>query len=531
MSLSGGLDATGWPRLARLSLRTSRRRLVGWPVVTGLLVWVTADAIPKVYDTAPARAAYAATAGESAATRVFNGRGYGLDTVGGITAYELGFYTLVVFPVVALHLAIHLTRTQETQGRFDLLAAARLGRTAPLVSACVVLAGVLGLASVLSLVGLLAEGFGAGSWWYAGALLLQLLAMAALGLVVAEVSSDSQSAHGWGLAVLGVLFLVRAVIDGLGASPTWLTPLGWFAEVRAFGEPRVWPLVAYAVLTVVLVLAATQLNLHRDLGGGLVDPSPGPATAPRRLGSPVGLTLRLSRGAWLGWTAATVVWGFAIGVIAREMRDLVESNPEMTAMLGSQGADPEDLMISVGGFFVALLALGAVVQLVVRLAGEESTGRLGLVLASPVGRARWWLGASLTVLTAGAALLALAAVALGLGIWVGTGEAGGVATGIESAMAFLTAVLVCAALCLVLAAISPRLAGAGWAVFALVMTIDLLGATLKLPQRVIDSSPFALVGRPPIEPVSTTAVVGMGLVALALLAASTGLFTRRDLAR
>ena len=241
--------------------------------------------------------------------------------------------------------------------------------------------------------------------------------------------------------------------------------------------------------------------------------------------------MRLSRGAWLGWTAATVVWGFLIGVIAREMRELVESNPEMSTMLGAQGADPEDLMISVGGFFVALLALGAVVQLVVRLAGEESTGRLGLVLASPVGRARWWLGASLTVLAAGAVLLALSAVALGLGIWVGTGEASGVVTGIEVAMSFLTAVLVCAALCLVLAAVSPRLAGAGWAVFALVMTIDLLGATLKLPQRVIDSSPFALVGRPPIEPVSTTAVVGMGLVALALLAASTGLFTRRDLAR
>ncbi len=524
------VDATGWGRLARLSLRTSRRRLIGWPLVTGFLVWVTADAIPKVYDTAPARAAYAATAGESAATRVFNGRGYGLDTVGGITAYELGFYTLVVFPIVALHLAIHLTRTQETQGRFDLLAASRLGRTAPLASACAVLLLALGVASLLAMAGLLAEGFGTGSYWYAGALLLQLLAMAALGLVVAEVSSDSQSAHGWGLAVLGVLFGVRAVVDGLDVGATWLSPLGWFAEVRAFGEVQVWPLVAYALLIVVLVLAATQLNQRRDLGGGLVDPSPGPATAARGLGTPVGLTMRVSRGAWIGWTTATALWAFLIGVIAREMRELVESNPEMSTMLGAQGADPEDLMISVGGFFVALLALGALVQLIVRLAGEESSGRLGLVLAGPVGRGRWWLTSTLTVLASGCVLLLLAALALGVGIWVGTGEASGVGTGVEVAMSFITAVLLCAAVALVLSAASPRLAGLGWGVFAVVMTIDLLGATLNLPDWVVDNSPFALVGRPPIEPTSLTAVGVMGLLALVLVAVSTAMFTRRDLA-
>ena len=35
----------------------------------------------------------------------------------------------------------------------------------------------------------------------------------------------------------------------------------------------------------------------------------------------------------------------------------------------------------------------------------------------------------------------------------------------------------------------------------------------------------------PIEPVSTTAVLLMGLAAVALVAASTGIFARRDLAR
>ena len=39
------LDTTGWSRLARLSLRTSRRRLVGWPVAV-------ANAEPEAKDVA-----------------------------------------------------------------------------------------------------------------------------------------------------------------------------------------------------------------------------------------------------------------------------------------------------------------------------------------------------------------------------------------------------------------------------------------------------------------------------------------------
>lgn len=523
------VDTTGWPRLARLSLRTSRRRLVAWPLIVGFLVWVTADQIPKLYDTAQARAAYASTAGDSAATQIFNGRGYGLDSIGGITAYELGFYTIAVFPVIALHLAIHLTRTQEASGRFDLLAAARLGRTAPLVSAMVVLSGVLGVTSLLTLAGLLASGLGTGSWWYAAALLLELLAMAALGLVVAQVSSDGQGAHGLGLAVLGVMFLVRGVVDGADAGPTWLSPLAWFAEVRPFGSPQWWPLVAYAALTALLVGAAVALNVRRDLGSGLIAPAPGPATANPRLGTPVGLAVRLLRGPWVGWTVGAGVWAFLLGVIAREMRELFEGNPEMSAMLGEQGVDPEDLMISVGGFFVALLALGFIVQAVVRLAGEESTGRLGVVLSTRLSRTRWWLAAGSTALVAGGATLLLSGVALGVGIWVGTGEVAGVRTGIEVALAFLTALLLCGSLCLVLAAVSPRLAGGGWAVFGIVMTVDLLGVTLDLPGWVIDLSPFQRVGRPPIDPVSVSTVLVFALMTVALVGASAAIFRRRDL--
>ncbi len=525
------IDVTGWARLARLSLRTSRVRLLAWPAVIGFLVWVSADAVNSLYGDDPqARAAYQATA-SGAATRVFNGRGYALDTVGGITAYELGFYSLLVFPVVALHLAIHLTRTQETAGRFDLLTANQLGRTAPLVSAVVVLTLVIGLATGLTYVGLVVAGFDSGAVWYSGGLLLLLLSMAAVGLVVGEVATDGQGAHGWGLAVIGVLFLVRAIVDGFEADLTWLSPLGWFAEIRPFGEPQIWPLVGYALLAALLVGVAAVVNVRRDLGSGLIAPRRGPATAPPRLGTPAGLAVRLLRVTWLGWTFAAATWAFLVGAIAREMRDMIEGSPEMAAMLGAEGAEPEDLMISVGGFFVALLALGFVAHAMVRMAGEETSGRLGVVLSGRRSRASWWLGVSSTVLTLAVMLQLLGGLGLGLGLWVGTGDAGSVWKGVTLVAAFVTALLLAAALCLLLASVAARLAAVGWAIFALVMTIDFLGETLDLPDWAMELSPFQQVGRPPVEDVETMAVVVMGALAAVLLAASVLLFGRRDLAR
>lgn len=523
------VDTTGWGRLARLMVRTSRRRLAAWPVVMGLLVWATATSVVSVYGDAQSRAVYQATAGESAATRVFNGRGYGLDAIGGITAYELGFYTVLVFPVIALHLAIHLTRTQEAAGRVDLLTASRLGRTAPLVAAMVVLTGASAAAALLSAVGLLASGLGTGSIWYAAGLFLLLLSMAAVGLVVAQVATDGQGAHGVGLLVIGVLFLVRGVVDGLDAGPTWLSPLGWFAEIRPFSDPQVWPLPAYVGLTAGLVALAALVNVRRDLGSGLIEPRPGSATAPAWLGTPAGLSARLLRGVWLGWTLGTALWAAVLGVLSREMRDLIEANPEMGAALGAQGADPEDLMVSVGAFFIALLSLGFAAHAITRLGAEEAGGRLGVVLAQPVSRSAWWLGVASTVLSAAGLTLLVSGLALGVGLWIGTGETTSVSTGLWLGSVFMTALLLLAAVCLFLAAVSPRLAGAAWAVFALVMTLDFLGVTLDLPEWTLELSPFNRVGRPPLEPVETTNVVVMGFLALAVLGASLLVFRRRDL--
>ena len=238
-----GTPMTGLGRMTWLALRT------GWPgllatvaLVVGL-VTVTAGSIGALYPARADRLTYASTVGGSPATQAFNGRGFGLDTVGGITAYEVGFMGQLLFPALALWLAVRHTRREEEAGRTELVTSGRVGRLAPLLSAAVVLAGTVLVTGAAVLVGLVSTGLPlTGSAWYAAGVALVMGGFGSVGLLIAQLTQTTRSAHLIGLAVVTASFLVRAVVDGRTWAAVWLSPLGWLAEIRAFGEPQAWPL-------------------------------------------------------------------------------------------------------------------------------------------------------------------------------------------------------------------------------------------------------------------------------------------------
>ncbi len=148
----------GTGRLLAPQLRAAWRGLTFWLLAAAGAVVVTAWSITALYPGQEQREAYAAVAAASPTMDIFNGRGYDLTLMGGIASYEVGFMGLVLFPVVALHLAIRSTRRDEDAGRTDLVTAAPVGRSAPLCAAAaaialwltaVVAAGALGLQAVV----------------------------------------------------------------------------------------------------------------------------------------------------------------------------------------------------------------------------------------------------------------------------------------------------------------------------------------------------------------------------------------------
>lgn len=211
--------------MVRLGLRTGYVALLGWPVVAASCSGPPLRGVHNLYPDEAKRQAYQATIGTSPVSMAFNGRGYGLLTQGGITANEFGALGMLPLPVIAAHLAVRLTRTQEDAGRADLVSAAPIGRAAPLVAAALNVTGSILLTGALSVATLVGSGLPvAGSLRYGLALVLLMSAFLGVGLLAGQVAQAGRGAHGLAFGMIGACYLARALIDGRQVNATWLTP-------------------------------------------------------------------------------------------------------------------------------------------------------------------------------------------------------------------------------------------------------------------------------------------------------------------
>ncbi|XVX19690.1 ABC transporter permease [Actinomycetota bacterium] len=519
---------SGTTSLARVHIHGRWKGLVAWLALLVGLVVAIASSIKELYGAEEARLLYEQSMGLSPAVAAFNGRGYDLSTLGGITAYEVGFMGQLLIPLVLVHLAIQLTRHEEDSGRTELIRAGRVGVLAPLAAAALVLLGLVVLFVALGAAGLVALDLPAqGSLAYVASLGAFGLGYGALALLVAEISGEARTAYGLSLALVLGTFLVRALVDGRGWDAVWLTPMGWVAEARPWGEVRWWPYAAYALLVTVALVLAMAVARHRDLGAGVIGAAPGPATAKAGLGTPLGFAWRFTRGAFVGWLLGLVFWGGSIGSLSSEMADLVAHNPSVAAALGVER--PEYVFTVLAVLLTGIGAAALAVQGMTRLAAEESSGRAGLVLSARVSRQVVW-GAWVAVLALEAvALLLVGSAALGVSTVWAMDDAGSFGPSLGAGLALVPAVLFVLAVAAVLHALTPRAVPAAWLLVGWAAVVGILGEALDLGERLRDLSPLHAVGQVPIEDPSAAAIVILSLATMLLAAAGLGLFRRRDL--
>lgn len=524
---SGRLTGTG--RLVRAHLRVAWVSLTLWSALAAALVLATAHSIAALYPTLADRVVYAGSAGGSPGVAAFNGRGYDLTELGGIVGYEVGFMGLLAFPVIALHLAIRLSRHEEDSGRTELVTAGRVGRLAPLAAA----AGVVGLCltGFVLVVALGLPGAGlpvAGSWRYAISLGLYAAAFGAVGLLAAEVSSESRTAYGVSLFVVLATFLLRAVADGRGWDATWASPSGWLAEVRPWGAWQWWPLAAYLALIAACGLLSLAVAMRRDLAGGLLATRRGPARGRRSLGTPTGLAWRCSRAAFVGWLLGTAVWSAAFGALSGEMTDIVRANPSLLEALGVDKA--EYVITSLALLLCGVGAAAFGVQAMSRLAREETSGRLGLVLSAHVTRRRVWLTWWALAVVGALVVLVVSALALGVVTAWATGDEDNVASSLGAGLALVTPTALITSVCALLHALAPRLAQLGWTLVGWATVVAMLAETLGLPEWARMVSPFYAAGQVPMQDPDTVALLSMTALLVVAMVVGTARFPRRDLA-
>ncbi|MFD6176880.1 MULTISPECIES: ABC transporter permease [unclassified Isoptericola] len=532
----GGSTLTGTWSLVRFILRRDRVRLLVWSLGIPLLYLGSLPEYTTMLDDAEGQAVRAALV-SSPAMVAMTGPGYGTDhyTVGPALANELTLWVVIALAVMSILQVVRHTRAEEESSRSELVRAAAVGRHAAVVAALFVVVVVNAVIAVLSAAVLAANDLDVtNALGMTVGIAVAALTYGAVALVAAQVTEHSRGSTGLSMAVLGATFTVGTIgnmQEQGGSWASWLSPIGWAQQMRAFVDLRWWPAAIGVVVIVLLLLAASSLASRRDFGAGLVPDRPGRADALDSLRSPTALAWVQQRMALL-WTALGlgIMW-LAMGTVASQVPELtktLQDNPVYASVLGA--GDP------VAGFLriiVLYAALGAAVYGIVamlRAKAEEDAGRAEYVLATPVTRGRW-LGATLAISSAATVVVLVVGVA--------AGAAGAVFTGLDSpsftdilgaGLLYLPALAVFVGFAAVVFAWAPRAATLSWVLLEWSIVVALFAGLFHIPEWAQKISPFWWVPDSLSGDVDWGHVGGLCAVAVVLLVLAFVGFRRRDVA-
>jgi ABC-2 type transport system permease protein len=533
-------SATGTGPLIRLALRLDRVKLPIWILAFTALTAATASAFEGLYNTVAEREAFAATITSNPAFTALLGPIFDPTTTGGLTAWRIGSIFGVLAGLMGHQTVVRHTRLEEETGRLELLGAGVVGRHAPLAAALTTAwaaGAVAGLGCAGALIGLGQPVAGSVAF---GAGLTGIVAMfAAVGAATAQMTTTSRAANGIAGGVVGTAFLLRAAGDAMGdggsAWPSWISPIGWYQQLRPFADERWWVLGLMLAFTAVLTAAALAMAVRRDIDAGLLPTRPGPALADDGLSSPLALAWRLQRGMLLGWVVALAIWSAVIGSLARSVGDVfgANGNEQLTQIIEALGGAENivdtylSLVLSIVGLATAVYAM----QAALRLRTEETALRAEPLLATRVRRTAW-VGSHLAFALLGPALLlVVSGGAMGLVHGLRTGAAGAETLRLAtSALAQLPATWVLAGIALALFGLAPRMTTAVWGVLVAYLLIGQLGPVLQLDQWVMNLSPFTHVPALPMADLTWAPLLWLTAVAAALMAAGLAGARRRDIA-
>jgi ABC-2 type transport system permease protein len=364
----------------------------------------------------------------------------------------------------------------------------------------------------------------------AGSLAAVGLAFAGITVAAAQVFSSGRATLGWCSGVLAVSFVVRAAGDIGGNGLSWLSPIGWAQAVRPYAGERWWTLGLCCLAGGALVAAALWLATRRDLGSGLLPPRLGTGAAAPWMTHPLGLALRLQRGALIGWTVALFLTGVVYGSIGEDVDRMLEENEAFADVFTQlEGASLTDSFFATAIAMLALIAAGFTVSSTLSLRTEEVAGRAEHMLATPTSRSRW-LASQLAVAVAGTCVTITAAgLGAGLAYALVVDDPGEVLPIVGAAAATVPAVLVLVGVVTVLFGLVPRAAPAAWIALAVMVLIGFFGELLRLPEWSTWISPLEHSPAAPAETVTLLPLALLLAVAAALVAVGLWGFRRRDL--
>ena len=346
--------------------------------------------------------------------------------------------------------------------------------------------------------------------------------------------------RGAAAGIAGAVTFAGFIVNGYRAPVPELAPFanltwwGWTYDHVALAGLYDWPsVILVAVVTAALLALGIEAFARRDIGVTTALPTPSLPSPLLGLGGPVTRAISASLGSALAWGLGVGFFGLALGSAASGFMEQLQDSPEFIELLST--IFPNVDYASAGGFlqllfveFGVILAGLAAASFVGGWASDETSGRLEMVLATPLSRIGWALSGGIGMLVNVAIFVALTAAGIGIGV-ASTGSDVG-----TPLLGSLVLGLYAAALVGVGHAVGGVLATrfAATAVVILVILtwfIQLLGPLLGLPELIQDLALTSHFGQTMVgawDPVGIVAAVALAIGGI--LIGSWG-FSRRDL--
>jgi len=533
--VAGGDAFAGIGTLVRFNLRRDRIRIPVWILALVGITASTASSFPQLYPTLQERQARASLM-ESPAATAMSGPSFGVADYqyGAMLANEMLGFLAIFVALMSVLMVVRHTRAEEESGRAELVRAGIVGRHAHLTAALVVAAITnLMLAAVMTLA---LGGQGVESITWTGSLAFSL-ALAAVGLVfagfaavTAQVFEHGRAASGLAGALIGVAFLLRAAGDIGDGTLSWISPIGWAQQVRAYVDERWWPLLLALAVAAVAVGTAYWLSTKRDVGLALRNVRLGADAASPALWRPLGFALRLHRASLIAWSTGMFLFGAMYGSIAPQVEEFVRDNPAMQDFIVRQGGG--SIMETWLGMIISILAMVAsiyAILAVLRARSEETTGRAEPVLATGLTRTPWLTSHLVVAVVGGSVVLLLSGLGLGISAAGSTGDWSLVFELLGASAAYLPALWLAAGLTAALFGWLPRAIQLAWVVLVYGLLVGMLGGLLQLPEWLLELSPYSQVPQLPGAEFELLPLVVLTAIAAGLIALGYAGFRQRDL--
>ncbi|MBR7553958.1 ABC transporter permease [Allobacillus sp. GCM10007491] len=521
-------------QLFKLTIRRDRLRASIWIFALTFFTLIIPSSFQSLYPDQQDRDAMAVTM-ENPAMVAMVGRG-DLDnyTIGAMSAHQMVLITAVFVGIMSILLFVRHTRTDEEEGRVELIRALPVGRLATIHAATMYVVLVNVVLAALVAIGFMVqpiESIGIeGSLLYGATLGGTGICFVAVASLFTQLSDSSRGATGWSIGLLLFFYVLRAIGDIGNETLSLLSPLGWTTQTMIFTENHWWPILLMGAFSFVILLLAYRLNAKRDLEAGLFPSKPGNAHAANNLLSPFGLAFRLQRTAFISWAVGMLLLGISYGSVLGDLDSFFQGNEMIEKILVQEkGYSIADQFISIIMTVMAMIATIPALISMNKLYSEEKKSRLELLYAKPVSR-KTMMASYLSV----AVINAFVSVVLsGIGLWAAGSmvmdNPVSLGTIIGASIAYIPAMFVMIGLSALLIGLKPNVLSLTWVYLVYSFIVVYMGNLFQLDEWFSNVTPFGHVSQLPVDEFEVIPFLGLSGVVVIFVIAGLSFYSKRDI--